>query len=356
MKFALAIDLQRFDPNLPMNRVLDEVSELVGMADEGGFESIWSAEHHAVEFTIGPNPFSTLLHYATVAKRARLGTAVVVAPYWHPIRVAGEAGFVDLISKGRLELGFGRGAFQHEFDRMAGGMPQERGGEYMREMIPAVLKLWQGDYEHKGKLWQWPAATSAPKPLQKPHPPIWIAARDPASFDFSMQVGANIMSNPLSKPFEEMHVLRAKYEKTVADHLDKPKPRWMILRRACVYEKKDDWRAPVEASMNYSRRFETLFRNSGGVINGFPELADLQSLATRADFTTEAVRENLVFGTPDEVIKKLKMYEAVGTDVFLYGMSFGAPHEVSKRSLRLLIDEIMPHFKESKAPAQVAAQ
>ncbi len=353
MKFALAVDLQRFDPDKKMTKVLDEVLELVGMADEGGLESIWSAEHHAVEFTIGPNPFSTLLIYAQVAKRARLGTAVVVAPYWHPIRVAGEAGLLDLASGGRLELGFGRGAFQHEFDRMAGGIPQERGGDYMREMIPAVLKLWQGDYEHKGKLWQWPSATSAPKPIQKPRPPIWIAARDPASFDFSMQIGADIMSNPLSRPFEEMHVLRAKYEKTVADHPDKPKPRWMILRRMCVYEKSDDWRVPVEASRNYSRRFETLFRNSGGVINGFPEPADLDSLAARADFAPEAVRDNLVFGTPDEVIKKLKMYEAVGTDIMLYSMSFGAPHEVSKRSLRLLIDEVMPKF--AQGPAKRAA-
>jgi alkanesulfonate monooxygenase SsuD/methylene tetrahydromethanopterin reductase-like flavin-dependent oxidoreductase (luciferase family) len=226
----------------------------------------------------------------------------------------------------------------------------------MREMIPAILNLWKGDYEHKGKLWQWPSATSAPKPVQKPRPPIWIAARDPASFDFSMQIGADIMSNPLSKPFDEMHVLRAKYEKAVADHPDKPKPRWMILRRMAAYENEGDWKVPVEASMNYSRRFETLFRNSGGVINGFPEPADLQSLATRTDFTPEAIRTNLVFGTPPEVVKKLKMYEAVGTDIMLYSMSLGAPHEVTKRSLRLFIDEVLPHFGQGPEAQRTAAQ
>ena len=351
MKFALAIDLQRIDPSKPMTKVLDEVTELVQMADAGGFESAWAAEHHTIEFTIGPNPFSLLLHWAHHTKQIRLGTAVVVAPYWHPIKLASESALVDLLTGGRLEFGIGRGAYQHEFDRMAGGMPQEKGGDYMREMLPAIIKLWQGDYAHDGELWKWPNSTAVPKPLQKPYPPIWIAARDPHSFDFAIKIGAHIMSNPLSKPFGEMNVLRAKYEKAVTDNPGKPKPRWMVLRRACVYERAEDWRVPVEATMNYSRRFETLFKNLGGVKDGFPELADLKSLANSADFGPETVRENLVFGTPDEVVKKLKMYEAVGTDVFLYGMSFGTPHEVSKRSLELFIKEVMPHFKGARVAA-----
>ncbi|MFO0997113.1 MAG: LLM class flavin-dependent oxidoreductase [Alphaproteobacteria bacterium] len=356
MKFALAIDLQRTDTSKPMTKVIDEVTELVQLADAGGFESVWAAEHHTIEFTIGPNPFSLLLHWAHHTKSVRLGTAVVVAPYWHPIKLASESALVDLLTGGRLEFGIGRGAYQHEFDRMAGGMPQEKGGDYMREMLPAILKLWQGDYAHDGALWKWPSSTAVPKPLQKPYPPIWIAARDPHSFDFAIKMGAHIMSNPLSKPFGEMHVLRAKYEKAVADNPDKPKPRWMVLRRACVYERAEDWRVPVESTMNYSRRFETLFKNLGGVKDGFPELADLKALANSVDFTPEAVRENLVFGTPDEVVKKLKMYEAVGTDVFLYGLSFGTPHEVSKRSLELFIKEVMPHFAKAKGARVAAAQ
>ena len=94
--------------------------------------------------TIGPNPFLVLAHWAAHTKTIRLGPAVVVAPYWHPIRLAGEAALLDVISNGRLEFGIGRGAYQYEFDRMAGGMPQERGVAYMKEMLPAVQGLWQG--------------------------------------------------------------------------------------------------------------------------------------------------------------------------------------------------------------------
>ena len=82
--------------------------------------------------------------------------------------MAGEAALTDLFTNGRLEFGIARGAFQYEFDRMAAGLPQEQGGEHMREMLPAVKALWQGDDAHEGKFWNFPAATSVPKPIQKP--------------------------------------------------------------------------------------------------------------------------------------------------------------------------------------------
>ena len=97
------------------------------------------------------------MDWAAHTSRIRLGTAVVVAPYWHPIRVAGEAALVDLYSDGRLELGLGRGAFQYEFDRMAGGIDQREGGRYPRGMLPVVRGLWQGDFEHHGEILALPA-------------------------------------------------------------------------------------------------------------------------------------------------------------------------------------------------------
>uniref|UniRef100_UPI0011784379 LLM class flavin-dependent oxidoreductase n=1 Tax=Brachyspira hyodysenteriae TaxID=159 RepID=UPI0011784379 len=92
--------------------------------------------------------FQVLVYWGSHTKTIRLGTAVAVAPYWHPIRLAGEAALADVLTGGRIELGIGRGAYQHEFDRMAGGMIQQKGGAYMREMLPAIFKLWQGDYAH----------------------------------------------------------------------------------------------------------------------------------------------------------------------------------------------------------------
>ena len=86
--------------------------ELVQLAEQGGFEIAWAAEHHTIELMAGPNPFTFLMDWAAHTWRIRLGTAVVGAPYWHPIRVAGEAALVDLYSDGRLELGLGRGSMR----------------------------------------------------------------------------------------------------------------------------------------------------------------------------------------------------------------------------------------------------
>ena len=130
------------------------------MAEEGGFNIVWAAEHHALEMTIAPNPFSILTWWGAHTNKIRLGTAVAVAAYWHPIKLAGEAAFCDLVTGGRLEFGIGSGAYQREFDRMAPGLKQSDAWRYMQEMLPAVQKLWAGDYEHKGEFWQFPVSTS----------------------------------------------------------------------------------------------------------------------------------------------------------------------------------------------------
>src|SRR5262249_7881487 len=138
VKFSIAVNMERYDTATDMRRVAREALALVQLAEQGGFEIAWAAEHHTIELLVAPNPFSILTHWAAHTSTIRLGTAVVVAPYWHPIRVAGEAALADLFSEGRLEFGISRGAFQYEFDRMAGGIPQQKGGAYMQEMLPVV--------------------------------------------------------------------------------------------------------------------------------------------------------------------------------------------------------------------------
>ena len=189
MKFQLAINMERIAPDIDMREVERHTLKMVQMADAGGFNIAWAAEHHALEMTIAPNPFQILTWWAAHTDRIRLGAAVVVAPYWHPIDVAGEAALLDLYSGGRLELGIGSGAYQREFDRMRPGLKQSDGWRYMQEMLPVVKALWQGDTEHAGEFWSFPLATSVPKPLQQPHPPIWAAARAPITYDFAVQSG-----------------------------------------------------------------------------------------------------------------------------------------------------------------------
>ena len=349
MKFSIVVNMDRFDPATEMRDVAGRCLELVRLADQGGFEIAWTAEHHAIEVTIAPNPFTLLTFWGQHTRRIRLGTAVVSAPYWHPLRLAGEAGLADVLLDGRLEIGFGRGAYQYEFDRLAGGIPQGEGGKYLREIIPVVKELWKGDYAHDGELWQFPAVTSVPKPLQKPHPRLWVAARDPDTFDFAVKNGCHVMSTPLQRPHEEVIVLCDRFEQTVRNNPHVPRPEHLMLRWVCVYDDPDDWEIPIRAAIDFGRHFENLFRNLGSVKNGFPEPVDYEIVADKGNYAPEALHENMIFGTPDQVIEKLERYEAAGVDHFLYGACFGLPHKVAVRSLELFNETVLPHFKSSSS-------
>ncbi|MDR6759115.1 alkanesulfonate monooxygenase SsuD/methylene tetrahydromethanopterin reductase-like flavin-dependent oxidoreductase (luciferase family) [Mycoplana sp. BE70] len=358
MKFALSLHLERSSPDTPMTEVNRNMLELAQIADRGGFETLWTAEHHTIEFTIAPNPFLVLTWLAQHTDRIRLGTATVVAPYWSPIRLAGEAALCDHLTGGRLEFGIARGAYQYEFDRMAGGIPQQQGVAYMKEIVPAVKNLWEGDYAHDGEIWKFPTATSVPKPLQKPHPRIWVAARDPGSFDWAVGMGASIMSTPLSQPMAEVANLASKFNKAVADHPEVPRPLFMMQRRAGVFDKASDWEKFVRYSMDYGRYFENLFQNIGTVTNGFPEAVSYEAVAGRENYNPENIRANMLFGTPDEVIEKLEAYEAAGVDQLCLGLNYNLPFDLQKRTLELFAEEIIPVFakREHAGKALEAAQ
>ena len=347
MKFQLAINMERIAPDTDMADVERHTLEMVQMADAGGFHIVWAAEHHALEMTIAPNPFQILTWWAAHTDRVRLGTAVVVAPYWHPINVAGEAALLDLYSNGRLEFGIGSGAYQREFDRMHAGLKQTDGWLYMGEMLPAVKALWQGDYAHEGDYWTFPEATSVPKPLQKPHPPIWVAARSPHTYDFAIKHQCNIMSWPLTRPMSEVETYLGRLQTALDENPGKARPIFSAMRHTCVYDSKDDWLVPIEAARRQLAQFENLFKNAGGVENGFPAMIDLSTLENRDEYDPNMLQENLMFGTSEEVIGKLRLYVDLGVDQFTYYASLGLGMKEQKRSLELFINEVMPEFAEN---------
>jgi flavin-dependent trigonelline monooxygenase, oxygenase component len=354
MKFQLVINMERYSPAVDMRDLERHTLEMVQMADAGGFHIVWAAEHHALELFIGPNPFSMLVWWAAHTNRIRLGTAVAVAPYWHPLRLAGEVGLVDLYSRGRVEFGIGSGAFQREFDRMMPGLKQAEGFLYMEEMLPVLKRLWAGDTTHDGKYWKFPESTAVPKPLQKPHPPLWVAARSPHTYDIAVKNGCNILSWALSRPFSEVESYKGRLETALAENPGAKRPVFATMRYTCVYDRPEQWTVPVNAVRHRMGCFENLFKNIGGVKNGFPDEIDLDSLKSDGEFSVDALRGNLMFGTPDEVIRKLKPYEALGVDQFTYCATFGLGFKEQKRSLELFIKEVMPAFAE-RAPASAAA-
>ena len=344
MKFQLSVNMERMDDSLDMRDVAAHTLDMVKMADQGGFSIVWAAEHHSLEMTIAPNPFQILTWWGEHTDRIRLGTAVAVAPYWNPIRLAGEAAMTDLLTGGRLEFGIGSGAYQREFDRMRPGLKQSDAWRYMHEMLPAVKALWAGDYAHDGEFWSFPTSTSVPKPLQK-EIPIWIAARAPISYDYAVKNGYNIMSWPLTRPMAEAELYMERLNTALAENPGAKRPTMAMMRHTAVYDNHGDREVPLAAAQRQLGQFENLFKNLDDVVNGFPKQVPLESLENRAEYDPDMLAENMMFGTPEQVIAKLKLYEALGVDEFIYYASMGLGHKEQKRSLELFCSDVIPAFK-----------
>ncbi|WP_040832279.1 LLM class flavin-dependent oxidoreductase [Nocardia jiangxiensis] len=347
MRFSLFAHMERWDENVTHRELFENLAELALMAEAGGFETVWIGEHHAMEYTISPSPMPLLAYLAGQTSTIRLGAGTIIAPFWNPIRAAGECALLDVISNGRMEVGIARGAYQIEFDRLAGGLRATDGGKHLRELVPAVRALWQGDYAHDGDIWQFPTATSVPKPVQQPTPPMWIAARDPDSHDFAVAQGCNVMVTPLMKGDEEVADLKRKFDTAVTNHPEVPQPQIMVLRHTYVHpaDDPDGWRPAAEGIQKFYRTFDAWFGNKTVPDNGFLEPSPVSKFADRPEFAPESLHKTAMIGTPEEVIDRLRYYQELGIDEFSFWTDNTLSHEQKRKSLELFINEVVPAFR-----------
>ena len=269
MKFSLFAHMERFDASVSHQESLADLVELVQLAEAGGFETVWVGEHHGMEFTIAPNPFLYLTYLAAHTSKIRLGTGTVVAPFWHPIKLADEAAITDLMTGGRLDIGIARGAYQFEYDRLGNGMDGLVASEMLREIIPAVKGLWEGDYEHSGKYWSFPSTSCIPGPQQQPHPPMWLAARDITSHQFAIEQGCNVMVTPLWNPDSEVDSLIEKFNTACAENPQIPRPQICLLRHSFVGENEAQVERGAQAMSQYYCYFGAWFQNKRPISKGF---------------------------------------------------------------------------------------
>ncbi|MBO8191077.1 LLM class flavin-dependent oxidoreductase [Streptomyces oryzae] len=346
MRFSLFVHMERWDESVRPAQQFENLTELTQIAEAGGFGTVWIGEHHSMEYVASPSPMPQLAYLAARTSTIRLGAGTIVAPFWHPVRAAGETALLDVISGGRAEIGLARGAHQFEFDRMAGGLRAADGGKHLRELVPAVRALWQGDYAHNGDIWQFPTSTSVPKPVQQPTPPMWIAARDPDSHDFAVANGCNVMVTPLMKGIEEVENLVGKFETAVRNHPEVPRPELMVLRHTHVHspEDPDGWRPAAEAIQRYYRTFDAWFGNDRTPENGFLDPSPAAKFEGRPEFEPESLHQTAMIGTPDELIERLRRYEALGIDEYSFWIDNSLPHEEKRKSLELFTKEVVPAF------------
>ncbi|UWQ52093.1 LLM class flavin-dependent oxidoreductase (plasmid) [Leisingera caerulea] len=345
MKFSLFAHMERISEDQDQKRLYDEFIQLCKIADDGGMHAVWTGEHHGMNFTISPNPFLNLIDVARHTKNVRLGTGTVIAPFWHPIRLAGEAAMTDIITDGRLDLGIARGAYSYEYERMMPGMDAWEAGQRMRELIPAVQGLWQGDYAQEGEFHSFPETTSSPKPLQENGPPIWVAARDPNSHEFAVANGCNVQVTPLWKGDEEIADLMGKFNDACAKHADVPRPRIMLLQHTYVADSAADVKRGAEELNRFYCYFGAWFMNQRDVSQGLIDPLSDEEIAAHPFYSPEAMERDLVIGEPAAVIERLKKYEALGYDEYSFWIDSSMSFERKKASLERFITEVMPAFQ-----------
>lgn len=344
MKFSLFAHMERISSEEDQKQLYDEFIELCKIADNGGMHAVWTGEHHGMNFTIAPNPLLNLVDLAHHTKNVRLGTGTVIAPFWHPIRLAGEAAMTDLMTKGRLDLGVARGAYSFEYERMLPGMDAWEAGQRMRELVPAVKSLWAGDYAHEGEFFQFPKTTSSPKPLQEDGPPIWIAARDPNSHEFAVAQGCNVQVTPLWQGDGEISDLMEKFNAACEKHADLPRPKIMLLQHTYVADSEEDVKVGAVELNRFYCYFGAWFMNKRDTSQGLIEPLTDDEIAAHPFYSPEAMERDLVIGTADTVIKRLKGYEALGYDEYAFWIDSSMSFERKKASLERFIKDVMPAF------------
>ena len=216
MKLALQYEMQR--PSLDDHLVLQETMEQCILADEVGFDYLWFVEHHFLTgFSASPCPDLVYAALSQRTKQIRLGLGVVILPYHHPNRVAERVAMLDHLSEGRVDFGTGRSA-PYELTGM--GIDPRDSREMWEESLSMVPDIWQTDlYSHEGKYWQVPERQILPKPYQNPHPPIWVAALQPSTYEIAASKGIGVLSFGSSAPSSlEPHV------KAYRENVKKAKP------------------------------------------------------------------------------------------------------------------------------------
>jgi len=182
---------------VPLPSVYSRALERIEVMDREGYDAVWLAEHHFTSFSVCPSIHMMGTLAAARTKRLRIGTAVSLAAFYHPLRLAEEVALLDVLSGGRVNWGAGRGFDRTEFT--AFGVPAEESASRFREAVEIVLRAWTEErLSFAGRHFRFEDIEVLPKPLQKPHPPTWAAASSEPAIEWAAERGLSILMDPHS--------------------------------------------------------------------------------------------------------------------------------------------------------------
>lgn len=317
--------------------------EQVVYADELGFESAWMTEHHFSRHGIISSNYAFCAYLAAKTKKIRLGPAVTVLPFHNPIRVAEDAATLDILSNGRLNFGIGRGYQWQEFQGF--GIPMAEATARFEESVEVILKAWTSDepFSHEGRYWSFPELTVEPKPLQKPHPPVWVAGMSADSIRRVAGHNWNLLMGQL-ETFDQIAAGVETYRATLQELGHGYNPNKIVLARA-MYCAEDVEEARRQTEKPYMW-FRTVAQQVASAPNQARSYQGGGAFAAPPDFE-QIVNNVAIFGPPEFCIERIEFLRGMGFEDIIFFINFGGiEHKQVMRSLERFASQVMPHFKK----------
>jgi alkanesulfonate monooxygenase SsuD/methylene tetrahydromethanopterin reductase-like flavin-dependent oxidoreductase (luciferase family) len=305
--------------------------ERIEVMDRTGYDAVWLAEHHFTGYSVCPSVHLMGMHVAGRTRNLRIGTAVSLAAFYHPLRLAEEVALLDVLSGGRVNWGAGRGFDRNEFVNFA--VPPDESYPRFREHFEIVLAAWtQEKLSWHGRYFDFDGVEVLPKPLQKPHPPTWVAATSPPAIEWAASRGLSILMDPHSTHAEIAHK-RALYGRELEKHghpvdgRDTPVARLLAIAGTRTEAEEVARRGARWLVRSY---IDPEHQQVGLAGQGFLRL-DRDPIARYLDGV-------IVWGTADEVLDELlRLRHEIPLDYLLC-----AP--LSHRSFTLFTDRVLPRL------------
>jgi alkanesulfonate monooxygenase SsuD/methylene tetrahydromethanopterin reductase-like flavin-dependent oxidoreductase (luciferase family) len=356
MKFGLMYEIQIPEPHYTgvEQERYKQVLAQVDLADEVGFDYFWTVEHHFLrEFSHCSAPEVLYGAISQRTKRIRIGHAVALLPgqYNHPVRVAERAAVLDILSDGRMDLGTGRSTTLIEMDGFEVN-PEETRAQW-EEAISIIPRMWTEDqFSHEGQFYHIPSRSVIPKPVQKPHPPLWMACSQPDSFRAAGEMGLGVLCFNLGgyeQMVERVQIYReaVRHAHPVGKFVNDQVAALCLINVAETDEEAVRYAAPE--GVWFVNKAEELYRPwQGRQVPDSYRFAVSAVQQERVDKTAQDHIQSGAFamGNPDTVINVLKKYQEAGVDQILCFMQMGnLAHARIMDSIKLFGRHVIPYFK-----------
>jgi alkanesulfonate monooxygenase SsuD/methylene tetrahydromethanopterin reductase-like flavin-dependent oxidoreductase (luciferase family) len=320
--------------------------DLMVLAEKLGFDSVWGGEEHFYSFGLCPSPQLFLTAVARETSRIRLGTSISLLPFENPLRKAEDFAMLDILSNGRLNFGVGRGIIPKHFEGFRVD-PRESRARY-EESLTIIRSSWTQDvFSYEGKFWQVPALSLSPKPVQKPHPPIYRGTISPESFETAAAVGDHAFVVPwLTGPHSVVRNRVQRYRAALKEHGHTPKRTTFIFFLFVDPDHNAAMRDGRDSTYNYTRLF-TSFVSPEDLKTLKPD-DPFRSFLDFALATPDHLEERAVVGTPAECRRRLKeLNDEFELDQVAFYFHAGARDPKRARyGMELFANEVMPEFRK----------